>query len=304
LRTRHILFAGLMALTLIPACASEEQDFDSIEDDQSEVAASADDGKADAAPSSWTYYSARRDLRKCVSPLCGGWFVKRVNQTWTQCPGTPGGWTTGDCYVAEIATPSGIGVGDVAVLKGSVASKVFPNFGNLRQFKATEVWNGLGTAEASGLFYRVNATQIYCITFPCNNPTTETKLNSYLAPRSIFGINLAPAAAAPEDEEAAQAQLLTRDGLIAQGDHVLSQNGFILNASNFFIKAKAELPKCYVGGCSGQVCSDQPDVITTCEFRTEYACYRTATCERQADGACGWTQTAELRACLQSPPTL
>jgi len=55
---------------------------------------------------------------------------------------------------------------------------------------------------------------------------------------------------------------------------------------------------CYVGGCSSHVCSDNPDVITTCEYREEYACYRTATCERQASGQCGWTETAELTQCL------
>jgi hypothetical protein len=61
---------------------------------------------------------------------------------------------------------------------------------------------------------------------------------------------------------------------------------------------------CYVGGCSAQICSDQKDVASTCEFRPEYSCYKTATCERQANGQCGWTQTAELKACLQNPPSL
>jgi hypothetical protein len=39
-------------------------------------------------------------------------------------------------------------------------------------------------------------------------------------------------------------------------------------------------------------------VISTCEWRDEYACYQTATCERQPDGQCGWTSTPELDACL------
>lgn len=58
------------------------------------------------------------------------------------------------------------------------------------------------------------------------------------------------------------------------------------------------LGQCYVGGCSGQVCSDNPAVVTTCEWRAEYACYSGATCERQADGQCGWTQTSALSACI------
>jgi len=60
----------------------------------------------------------------------------------------------------------------------------------------------------------------------------------------------------------------------------------------------AGLDGCFVGGCSGQVCSDQPGVITTCEYLPAYACYQDATCERQGDGTCGWTPTAELDACL------
>ena len=55
---------------------------------------------------------------------------------------------------------------------------------------------------------------------------------------------------------------------------------------------------CYVGGCSMHICSDRPDIVSTCEYREQYACYKTATCERQASGECGWTETAELKACL------
>lgn len=54
---------------------------------------------------------------------------------------------------------------------------------------------------------------------------------------------------------------------------------------------------CRVTGCSGQVCSDQ-DLATTCEYKPEYACYRTATCTRLNNGKCGWVQTAELQQCI------
>lgn len=62
--------------------------------------------------------------------------------------------------------------------------------------------------------------------------------------------------------------------------------------------------KCYVGGCSAQVCSDQPDMASTCEYRAEYACYKTAKCERQASGQCGWTPTQTLAMCLANPPQM
>ncbi len=64
------------------------------------------------------------------------------------------------------------------------------------------------------------------------------------------------------------------------------------------------MPQCRPGGCSGQLCTDRDDIATTCEFRAEYACYRTAICERQADGECGWRDTVELRGCLANPPAL
>ena len=64
---------------------------------------------------------------------------------------------------------------------------------------------------------------------------------------------------------------------------------------------------CAIAGCSGQLCvsAEEADgLVTTCEFRAEYACYREASCEPQADGKCGWTQTTELQACLRNPPAI
>ncbi|HRH22809.1 MAG TPA: Gmad2 immunoglobulin-like domain-containing protein [Candidatus Paceibacterota bacterium] len=61
--------------------------------------------------------------------------------------------------------------------------------------------------------------------------------------------------------------------------------------------------KCVVGGCSGQLCSDASaePLMSTCEYREEYACYKKATCEVQkSTGECGWTQTEDLSLCLQS----
>ncbi len=63
------------------------------------------------------------------------------------------------------------------------------------------------------------------------------------------------------------------------------------------IKPKTQ-GECFIGGCSSQICSDTKDAASNCEFKNEYACYKTATCERQRDGACGWTLSAALTACL------
>lgn len=60
---------------------------------------------------------------------------------------------------------------------------------------------------------------------------------------------------------------------------------------------------CVVGGCSGQLCGEagaSDSLISTCEFKEEYACYKKARCERQPTGMCGWTETSELKSCISS----
>ena len=68
--------------------------------------------------------------------------------------------------------------------------------------------------------------------------------------------------------------------------------------SPLIIETGRERGGCMSTGCSGQVCADA-DIITTCEYKPEYACYENAVCERQADGQCGWTLTAAVGRCLQ-----
>ncbi|MBY0309978.1 META domain-containing protein [Patescibacteria group bacterium] len=57
---------------------------------------------------------------------------------------------------------------------------------------------------------------------------------------------------------------------------------------------------CFVGGCSREVCGSEPEVVTNCMYKEEYACYQTAVCERQASGVCGWTETPGLVSCLSA----
>ena len=60
---------------------------------------------------------------------------------------------------------------------------------------------------------------------------------------------------------------------------------------------KEESKKCVIGGCSGQICAAE-EIITTCEFKPEYACYNSARCERNKNNQCGWVMTEELKNCL------
>jgi eight-cysteine-cluster-containing protein len=56
---------------------------------------------------------------------------------------------------------------------------------------------------------------------------------------------------------------------------------------------------CAPTGCSGIICAEAgKEVMSTCEYKAEYACYAKAKCEKQADGACGWTRSADFDACI------
>jgi eight-cysteine-cluster-containing protein len=81
----------------------------------------------------------------------------------------------------------------------------------------------------------------------------------------------------------------------------------MLKATQFYLRSQSSRTSsgnnnatkpCIRTGCSGQVCADE-EVVTTCEYRTEYECYKKAKCERQTNGECGFTDTPELRRCLK-----
>lgn len=60
---------------------------------------------------------------------------------------------------------------------------------------------------------------------------------------------------------------------------------------------------CVISGCSSQICASE-EIASTCIWKEEYACYRTAICEVQNDGECGWTPTESLRSCLTNSGAL
>jgi hypothetical protein len=245
-----------------------------------------------------TFYSVRRDLRRCVSPMCGGYFVKLVNMSSTRCAD---GRSMSECYVAGIDWRGRPESDSVQILvRGNIVPRRYPRFGNLGELRVSESWTSLGNSRPVGTYYLVRDRGVRCITAPC--PThLEAKLNSSFR-RNIAGVNLEGAALG--DASAAYAAMTGPDGAIVTGnDAVVTGPGgrsFELKGTQVYVRSKqgnASMKPCIKTGCSSQICSDE-NVISTCEWRAEYACYQTATCERQSDGNCGFTKTPELTACL------
>ena len=257
----------------------------------------------DSLASTSSFYSFRRDLRRCASPRCGGYFLKLVNQSRTRCAD---GRSQSECYVATIdwrgqPEPDN----DRGLLRGTIRRK--GQFGELR---VSEVWQAGGPNRPTGTFYRVRdrSPAIRCIAAPC--PTHhEAKLNS-TASQIMAGVDFS-GAGAPENLVAeAQSAMVSPEGILISGNHsfVTGPAGRLpmLKASQFYLRAGGSAggpgttpeKNCMRTGCSGQVCSDQ-EVITTCEFKPEYECLKRAACERQKSGKCGFTETPELLACLK-----
>lgn len=172
----RLIFASLLVATAATACTSVEDEL--ATEDTSEIS----DAKADTT-GNYTYYTVTHDQRRCVSPLCGGYWVQRVNRSTTRC----GDGTYHDaCYVADVDwTKLGVrattltkvqGAYDL-VVRATVGQKNWGGtFGKLGQLRPTEAWIGQGLESPDGVFVKLAETGVRCFTTPC--PTfRETKLN-------------------------------------------------------------------------------------------------------------------------------
>jgi hypothetical protein len=229
-----------------------------------------------------------------------------------------------ECYVAEIdwngqpQTDS-----DDLLVRGTIVAKRYGRFRNLGELRVSESWKSIGANRPMGIFYLVRDRGVRCITFPC--PTHhEAKLNSSFS-RNIAGVNLEGVALGENNTAVVYAAMTGLDGVIVTGrDVVVTGPGgrsFELRATQVYVRSKTNsgstkpdkgstkpdtgstrpdtgsMKPCIKTGCSSQICSDKT-VVSTCEWRPEYACYQKAACERQRDGNCGFTKTLELTACL------
>lgn len=57
--------------------------------------------------------------------------------------------------------------------------------------------------------------------------------------------------------------------------------------------------ECYVGGCSSELCTDELEAISTCEYLPGAVCLRQADCE-SVEGECRWVLSVEAAECLMA----
>lgn len=308
----------LISISFLGACASEGE-YDELAGESADDDLANADGKGDAAADGvYTYFAIRGDVRRCAFPMCGGEYLTRLNRSTTVCHD---GKASASCYTPELdfsesglkpevqdqlrlaIAEGALGDGVKAIVRGRFArygtEKISRDMG---RFIVTEAWVAQSGAVTDGVFVKVKDNGLRCIAAPCPS-TGEAALNSSRK-ANIADIDFAPSGLTDEQIGALAEKMFQPSGLIIAGDRftfsIDGRKGKGRTATNVFARLEnpAQSAGCFVGGCSSQICSDQEGVISTCEFRPEYACYQQATCERQADGQCGWTETPELAACL------
>lgn len=207
----------------------------------------ADDAAVRAAPS--YYIVTRQDTRRCVAPLCGGYFVRAVNQFLTRC--ADGRWQL-ECHAFSVDTSS-LGWGPEttaafneqfaqghALARGTLQALPMGSF-QADTLVATEGWQGQAQSRPRGTFYGLKDRGFVCITYPCDS-IEENTLNLRRI-RNIAGVDLA-ASGASEDAVAAGYKQLSGGGILAVGQHQTvtgpGGRGQVLQASEFYLPVGAE----------------------------------------------------------------
>lgn len=291
---RASLLVSFALFTSLAGCAVDTST-DSASGNGAEEAAS--EGLVNGAPSNFGYYVVtHQDTRKCASPLCGGFFVKRVNQETTLCAD---GTQQAECYVSAI-TLNGIGLSTheaddfrVALESGRAlvkarSYKTVSRGTTLGTLKASEGWLGATGSAADGTFYRTADNGIRCVTAPCPT-TTAYELNGG-DDHNVIDVRLGDTAT-PADpatlDRAAQA-VATREGILIAGSIALpkcrpgTNCGPLAIASEFYLKVTPTEGK-VCGGRSqfecnaGQFCNwktadicGAADAGGTCAYKPEF----------------------------------
>jgi hypothetical protein len=196
----------------------------------------------------------RVDARKCMYPLCGGYFVKAVNAALTRCAD---GSMAKECHAVELDTrklgwtPEQQTAFEASLAKGMalVTGAITPQPRGLYTGEVLQVshaWQAQGRHKPQGTFYGVHSTGIVCIKAPC--PSIEAVvLNTSKLP-AYPDVNLTASGASKGAIEAGMKAIGTREGLIAAGyviptlspslDGQTSVKGQLLLASQFYLPAK------------------------------------------------------------------
>jgi hypothetical protein len=194
------------------------------------------------------YVTLTRDTRRCVSPMCGGYFTTDVNTTRATQYVSAFDFSRSNLDEATLLLIQETPIEDLMIY--GILGERETRF-NTRPLVVLEAYRALpGIARRAGDGYhsvRVNNPPIQCITAPCNN-TSAQLLNRTTAAASVTTLDVSAALAQLVDPAWATARI-ARDGALVAGRIV---NGAslpggrerILRASQVFIRLPFENERC------------------------------------------------------------
>lgn len=153
------------------------------------------------APAEPYFIVTRVDARKCAYPVCGGYFVKAVNNPLTRCAD---GKLAKECHAVELDTRA-LGWSDEqrakfeasfgqakALVKGALEPQPRGLYTG-EVLRVTQAWQGQGSNKRPmGTFYSLKNNGIVCIQAPCPS-FSVTALNRSMPERTIDAPDFSPA---------------------------------------------------------------------------------------------------------------
>ena len=205
------------------------------------------------ADSSSTFIVTQLDARRCIAPLCGGYFVKAVNLRRTICAD---GTSAAECHAFTLDFErSGIApelarsfeqksfATQHGLVRGRLVQRPDSNGGPFLAdvLVVDEAWAGQAESTPVGNFDKLTATGRLCVTFPCDSYRGE-RLNVGTI-TSFNAVDLA-ASGAPADAVAKGNEALNGPGVLAAGVSVPivgpAGRGKNFKASEFYLR----VPSC------------------------------------------------------------
>jgi hypothetical protein len=190
------------------------------------------DGKVDNTVGSdaYTYFEVTTDLRRCPSPLCGGWFVQRLNRSTTVCHD---GRRADLCYapvldwsesnlsadqrdkLLDASRKDALSGGVYAIARGRFEPTNTTPRPELGRFVITEAWIAEGNGVAEGAFVKLKDNGLRCFAAPCPN-LTEITLNRPVV-TAIAEVDWTPAGLSERQIEGAIEAMYGPDGILVAG---------------------------------------------------------------------------------------
>lgn len=230
------------------------------------------------------YRYSRADMRKCLSPVCGGFYVKAINQSKTQCAD---GKFRAECYVSELydqalvwdpdtqTSVSSLFQQEHAIVSGQLLNTPFREMA-VPKLAVSQVWQSASDKRnprsPMQAYYWLKDNGIRCITTPCFNLDVRV-LNSQKLATRIASFDLSATGVSQKVQNAAL-EKLGSDGLIIAGrvktikqSAKVKQSSKQIVADAFYVATTAQTPPVTTlecGGIQGKTCAqDQFCNITT-----------------------------------------